>query len=312
MEVYKFEEGMEMVQSVEGSWTSRSRRLDESFENTYEARLESFEEWLSGNDDYKERYGGNKTGDEEGEQDVDVDEPILVNLERTLYDVDTRSLHVRGLRRNFGQLLKIAPVYRGMAALVTWRLVEKFGLNFTFEEAVPKDAFYGAHLRTDDDMTRLGWLEGEGLTPKAQMDEYIAHAQEHDLRVIYCASGKEEDIHVFAKKAAAQKPPIAVVGKFDLLPANEAKTLREMAWDQQALVDWEVLKRCSIFGGMVKSSFSFNIAMTRYQYLEDRGMVGDPWGVQQTEVNMAFNDGISRIFGRDDFHEHRIPRGMWP
>lgn len=145
------------------------------------------------------------------------------------------------------------------------------------------------------------------------MDGYIANAKESDLRIIYVASGKEDDIKLFQDKAAAQKPPMAVVSKFDLLPAHEAITLREMTWDQQALVDWEVLKRCSILGGIVKSSFAFNIAMTRYQYLEDRVMVEDPWGVQQSEINMAFYDGISRIFGRDDyFHEQRIPRGTWP
>jgi hypothetical protein len=85
-----------------------------------------------------------------------------------------------------------------------------------------------------------------------------------------------------------------------------------LTWDQQGLVDYEVLKRCSKFSGIVKSSFAFNIAMTRSQWLEDRGVVVDPYYVADAEDGVAFDDGLSRIVGRDAFHEHRIPRGMWP
>lgn len=161
MEIYQFEEGMEMVEAEEGVWRSKSRRLDENLGHTWDVGLKGLENWLKGNE---KRYGYG-SGSEEG--------PVLVNLERTLWDVDTRSLQLRGLRRNFGQLLKVAPVYRGMAALVTWRLVERFGLNVTSDDAVPKDAFYGAHLRTEDDAKNAGWLSGEGVNASAHLDGWV-------------------------------------------------------------------------------------------------------------------------------------------
>ncbi|KAF2217722.1 hypothetical protein CERZMDRAFT_31796 [Cercospora zeae-maydis SCOH1-5] len=306
MKVYKVREGMEMVSAVEGVWSCRTRRVDESFENTARRGWEALGEWLGGNEDFKRRYGG-----VEMLARTDAEEPVVVNLARTLWDVDTRSLPM-GMRRNFGQLLKVGSMYRGLAALVVWRLVERFGLELDPREAVPRGQFYGAHLRTADDAKNAGWMDVEGMNASAQMDEYINHAKEYDLRVIYVASGNSEDVEELRQRATVQDPPITVVSKTDLLPAHEASALSKLSWDQQALVDWEVLKRCSVFGGIVKSSFAYNIAMTRNQYLEDRNLVNDPWAVLHSEHNLAFDDGLSRIFGRDSWHEQRIPRGMWP
>lgn len=306
MKIYKIEEGMEMVPAVEGVWTSRTRRVDEGFGNTAKEGWEALKGWLSGNEDFKRRYGGVEMLSRAVEGEV-----VVVNLGRTLWDMDTRSLP-RGLRRNFGQLVKVGAMYKGLAALVVWRLVERFGLDLDPSEAVPRGQFYGAHLRTADDAKNAGWMDVEGMNASAQMEEYIGHAKEHKLRVIYVASGNIEDVERLKQKAATEVPQIAVVSKTDLLPAHEASALSEFSWDQQALVDWEVLKRCSVFGGIVKSSFAYNIAMTRNQYLEDRSIVSEPWAVLHSEHNMAFDDGLSRIFGRDEWHERRIPRGMWP
>ncbi|GIZ43910.1 hypothetical protein CKM354_000712200 [Cercospora kikuchii] len=306
MKIYKIEEGMEMVPAVEGVWTSRTRRVDEGFGNTAKEGWEALKGWLSGNEDFKRRYGGVEMLSRAVEGEV-----VVVNLGRTLWDMDTRSLP-RGLRRNFGQLVKVGAMYKGLAALVVWRLVERFGLDLDPSEAVPRGQFYGAHLRTADDAKNAGWMDVEGMNASAQMEEYIGHAKEHKLRVIYVASGNIEDVERLKQKAATEVPQIAVVSKTDLLPAHEASALSELSWDQQALVDWEVLKRCSVFGGIVKSSFAYNIAMTRNQYLEDRSIVNEPWAVLHSEHNMAFDDGLSRIFGRDEWHERRIPRGMWP
>lgn len=337
MRVYKFEEGMEMVRPVEGLWRSRSRRLDEDEGNTRAAALESLEVWLNGNQDFRKRYGGGrKNGGEDEDADADADadadededeeEPILVNVERTLWDIDTRSLPMRGsLRRNFGQLLQISPIYRNLAALITWNLVERFGLNlppphagaplfFPQRKGGGGGGFYGAHLRIASDAQHAGWLTGNLLNASAQMDAYISHAHEANLHLIYVASGGSvSDLLHFQRKAAAHQPPIVVVSKWDLLPAHELSLVRDtMSWDQQALVDWEVLAQCSVFGGIVKSSFALNLALTRHQVLEDRGVVGDPWWVRVEREGRAFDDGVSRILGRDEWHEKRVPRGMWP
>lgn len=73
-----------------------------------------------------------------------------------------------------------------------------------------------------------------------------------------------------------------------------------------------MLQRSSAFGGVAKSSFSFGIETKRAQWGEDMGRVVDPFYATHAEVGVAFDDGLSRILGRDGFHEARIPRGMWP
>ena len=61
----------------------------------------------------------------------------------------------------------------------------------------------------------------------------------------------------------------------------------------------------------MKSSFSFNVAMTRAQRGEDDARVMEPWTVKHEDEGVCFDDGVSRVVGRDEWHESRIPRGMW-
>lgn len=293
LKIYKPVPGQEIAPALDGNYLPSSRRMDESFDNTRDAYLSHLDSWLESNKDFK------------------ADKLTLVNLERTLWEVDTRSLP-NGFRRNFGQLLRVAPSARRLAALVVQNMASFYGVPIDPRDAVPAKVFYGAHLRTEADAANAGWLTEPNANFSAQTDAYIQQALKHHLVLVYAASGDPMDLGRFKVKAAAHSPPVHVVTKFDLLPPEGAAALKEMSWDQQALVDYEVLKRCSYFGGFVKSSFSYNIGMARNQWLEDHGRVTDPWRVRDAIDGVAFDDGLSRMLGRDDFHEHRIPRGMWP
>lgn len=293
MEIYKPEPGKEIAPALEGNYLPSSRRMDESFDNTKKAYLGHLDTWL-----------GSKSG-------FAADKLTLVNLERTLWEIDTRDLP-NGFRRNFGSLLRVNPSARRLAALVVQTLAFSYGIPIDPLDAIPANSFYGAHLRTEADAANAGWLNDPNANFSAQTDAYIQQALKHDLGLIYAASGDHKDLGRFKVKAAAHSPPVQVVTKFDLLPPSGAAALKEMSWDQQALVDFEVLKRCSLFGGFVKSSFSYNIGMARNQWLEDQGRVTDPWAVTHSLDGVAFDDGLSRMLGRDAFHEQRIPRGMWP
>lgn len=293
MEIYKPEPGKEVAPALEGIYLPRSRRMDESFENTKDEYLSHLETWL------------------DSKPDFDPEKLALVNIERTLWEIDTRSLP-NGFRRNFGQLLRVNPSPRRLAAVAVQSLALSYGLDIDPRDPIPTKAFYGAHLRTEADAANMGWLNEPNANFSAQTDAYIQQAVKHKLNLIYAASGDPTDLGRFKAKAAAHAPPVQVVTKFDLLPHSGAAALKEMSWDQQALVDYEVLKRCSLFGGFVKSSFSYNIGMARNQWLEDQGRVTDPWMVRDSMDGVAFDDGLSRMLGRDAFHEQRIPRGMWP
>lgn len=293
MKVYKPQLGKEVAPALEGMYLPRSRRMDESFENTKEAYLSHLDVWL------------------ESKADFDPDKLTLVNLERTLWEVDTRSLP-SGFRRNFGQLLRANPSARRIAAMAMQSLAANYGLSIDPRDVIPTNSFYGAHLRTEPDAARMGWMNYPNSNFTAQTDAFIQQALKHKLSLIYAASGDPTDLGRFKAKAAAHVPSVKVVTKFDLLPANGTAALKKMSWDQQALVDYEILTRCSIFGGLVASSFSYNIGMARNQWLEDQGRVTDPWWVTHSMEGVAFDDGLSRMLGHDAFPEERVPRGMWP
>ena len=293
MAVYKPEKDQKLSDALPGKYLPRSRRMDDDRGYSKSAYVGDLDNWLKTKAEFQ------------------PDNLTLVNLERTLWDVDTRSLP-QGLRRNIGQLLRVNPTVRRLAATVVRNLATKYRLQIDPRDAIPKGAFFGAHLRTEADARNAGWLNEPNTNFSAQTDAYIQHALKHKLKVMYVASGNVSNLELFRAKAATHVPPLNITSKLDLLDSGALDALMQLTWDQRALVDYEVLLRCSVFGGFVKSSFSYNIAMSRNQWLEDHGRVTDPWFVMHEEVGVAFDDGISRVLARDAFHERRIPRGMWP
>lgn len=293
MTIYEPEPGRELKDPLPGNYYPRQRRPDFDPGNTKEGYLEHLEVWMRGNGEFRD-----------GELNV-------VNIERTLWEVDTRSLP-RGLRRNFGQLLRTSPSRRRYAAVALQTLNDRFGLQIDPRDAIPKHAFYGAHLRTEEDVHKNGWVNDPYSNFTEQTDSHIANAVKNKLSVIYAASGDANELEKFKEKAAAHRPPLNVTSKFDLLPPQELEEVMKLSWDQQALVDFEVLQRCSVFGGFAKSSFSYHVAFARNQRLEDWGLVMDPWYVINEDEGVTFDDGYNKIVGRFPLMERRVPRGLWP
>lgn len=293
MIIYKPSADHKIADPLPGNYLPASRRMDAGKQNTKKAYLQNLDTWLKSKPAYK------------------PDELTLVNLERTLWEIDTRSLPP-AFRRSFSQLLRLNSEARRLAAITVQHLALLHPIAIDPRDPVPPQAFYGAHLRTEADAQSAGWLNEPNTNFSAQTDAYIADALKHKLRTVYVASGNSTDLERFKTKAALHRPALNVTSKLDLLPPHELDNLAKLTWDQQALVDYEVLQRCSVFGGFVKSSFSYNIAMARAQWGADMGRVVDPWRVLHSEAGVAFDDGISRILGRFGWHEQRVPRGMWP
>lgn len=251
--------------------------------------------------------------------DLSARKKYIVDVERTMWEVDTRNTPL-GFRLNFPMILRINPSIRRFAAIAMSTLARRHGLELRLDpsEAVHTKAFYGAHLRTESDTVDAGWQascsETEcGLNFTAQTDAYIAHASTNKLNVIYTASGNASEIQRFKTKALANFPPLTVLDKFELLPRRDAEELKQLHWDQQALVDLEILLRCSMFGGMAKSSFAFTIAMARNTWLEKEGYVMEnAWDAKHKDATVAFEDRLSKVWGRNQLGEERIPRGAWP
>lgn len=240
----------------------------------------------------------------------------IVEVDRTMWEVDTRKTPT-GFRVNFPVILRANPDIRLFAGAAMAGMAEKYGLDLHPSDHFHPNAFFGAHLRTESDTIDAGWqtpcsATECGLNWTTQTDVYIQHAMQNNLSVIYTASGNATEIERFRVKAAANDPPLTVVDKWDLLSESEAESLQALRWDQQAIVDLEILNRCSVFGGMAKSSFSFMIAVARSTWLEESGFVMDPWAAKKLDLMVTYEDGLSKIWGRNQLNEERVPKGMWP
>lgn len=164
----------------------------------------------------------------------------------------------------FGRIVQFKSELRRLSAEVLYALNKKYKVGIEPAKlGVPsKKKFYGAHLRTDADAIAASFDSYD-----AQSTAYLAGAKKNRLYFIYLASGSKPDIERFTADAAKKK--ISVTTKYALLEDDEefADTLRrmkELTWDQQALIDYNILLRSSHFGGTWASSFAWNIVMRRH------------------------------------------------
>ena len=153
---------------------------------------------------------------------------------------------------------------RRLAATVLYAMNKKYQLGIDPEaQGIHDGKFYGAHLRTAADAASAGW------TPySTQSSHYLSHASHNHLPLIYVASGSPPDILLLSQDAANYSFPMEVTTKSLLFAEKgfekEKDEMEGLTWDQQALVDYEVLLRASRFGGTWESSFGWNLAMRRH------------------------------------------------
>jgi hypothetical protein len=210
-----------------------------------------------------------------------------------------------------------------LAATVLYALSTKHSLSLHTTSSIEAGKFYGAHLRTAVDAQAAHW------TPfSTQSSNYLSQAALRNLSTIYLASGNPSDVDLFT--VLASNISIAVETKQSLLGGdlssisdeygNEIRrerhgakgfeaewgVLNGLTWDQQGLVDYEVLLRSSSFGGIWESSFSWNVAMRRHVSIEGGTWIPLPPGPR-------FEDAASIVFGpRERRESQRFELSMWP
>jgi len=215
---------------------------------------------------------------------------------------------------SFGRILPFAPAVLRLAASALWTLRANFSMALEPTRVVSpvlpnSPSFLGVHLRTSADILP-DWPAYE-----VQRDYYFKRMRDakhgaHGLPLIYLASGNRSSIEQFTSEAATQfTPSIAVLTKHDLLLPDELEELRQMTWDQQALVDYLILLRSSYFLGMAESSFSWLVATRRRVYSVHgscgvrRGLwMGYLWG-------SALWDEFSDLWGG---HPYGFEINLWP
>ncbi|KAH8594072.1 hypothetical protein B0O99DRAFT_652953 [Bisporella sp. PMI_857] len=208
-----------------------------------------------------------------------------------------------GFATSFGSILKFREDVRILATTTLRRLGEKFNLALEDKmgEPILKNAFFGAHLRTEKD-AREGWPAGDWKYSRfdIQTELYLQQSARSNTPLIYVASGDLSEVAMFTEKALAINKTVTT--KFSVLSGKDLEELEALAWDQQALIDFLVMLKASDFAGVGHSSFAWNIALKRHLYAEEKNHLNGP---------QMLSDELSQIYG--------IPRGypeyaacLWP
>ncbi|KAF6840024.1 alternative oxidase [Colletotrichum musicola] len=200
--------------------------------------------------------------------------PVAFSLRAIMFAWPT-SYDPPALVRHFSELVRPREEVKILAASALQHMQEKFGTHIDFRSRdkprVHEDAFLGVHLRVEKDASDYHWLSYEDQI------SYVTHRLKNrkgndtsppdvdlpdtDKTVIYVASGDKPGI----ARLTSDVKPAKVVTKYDLLPEGTfvGTSLRNMTWDQQALVDMLILEHAGYFIGVRDSTFSWHLALRR-------------------------------------------------
>ncbi|KAG9242414.1 hypothetical protein BJ878DRAFT_425956 [Calycina marina] len=216
--------------------------------------------------------------------------PVLVQIQ-ALLQIPV-SYDTPAFVHNFGRIFRFREDVRKLAANALFHLTSKLSSATAADERFYQ--FFGAHLRVASDAAKAGWPGYD-----AQGTPYLAQAVQHNLSIIYLATGSVSDIARFRLDAAKQN--CTVFTKTDLLSGEDLEALDRLSWDQQALVDMELLLRGSQFGGIEESSFAWKIAARRHLLSKS---------AEYTVTTRGREDELSVVYGKRLWPV--FPLAMWP
>ncbi|KAL8350411.1 hypothetical protein RB598_005629 [Gaeumannomyces tritici] len=175
---------------------------------------------------------------------------------------------------SFGRLLRVRADARRLAAETLFALRASYGLDLDPRRAGPSGSgpetggaltksFMGVRLRTDRDIQVKSppWPSYVDQAP-----HFLGLMAERKAPVMYLAQGASA-ANETSLKARGEDLGATVVTKWDLLEGAglqaEVQALHALSWDQQSLVDYEVMLRAGLVAGIAHSSFAWNLAARR-------------------------------------------------
>ncbi|KUJ17393.1 uncharacterized protein LY89DRAFT_554607, partial [Mollisia scopiformis] len=161
----------------------------------------------------------------------------------------------------FGRMYQAPSPIRQIAVKVLTQLKTQHSLNISLSRgAIFSDSsvsYFACHLRTEGDaMGNFGSYD-------LQAGTYLQIASTRGYKIMYVTSGDIGEVERIRAQALTDHG-ITVVTKYDLLKGEDREALRQLSWDQQAMIDLEVLLRAGYFAGVAASSFSYNAAVKRH------------------------------------------------
>ncbi|OLN96036.1 hypothetical protein CCHL11_03246 [Colletotrichum chlorophyti] len=224
--------------------------------------------------------------------------PFVVDLGRSYLTYPIYS-DGESFATSFGDILKFRADTRELATATLVRMAQKFEFmiprpadGISPPSPILEHAFFGAHLRAEKD-SQDNWNPIDPMWEWSEYSKqtaaYLEQATLSNLSLIYVASGNVTQVGTFASEA---KPKgITVITKQDMLAedSSERDRLEDLAWDQQALVDFLIMLRASQFGGVAHSSFAWNIALKRHLFVKSSG--------SHLDGPQMLSDELSQIYG---------------
>ncbi|KAF7919830.1 hypothetical protein EAE99_008375 [Botrytis elliptica] len=246
---------------------------------------ELFEGWLDG----YYQFATNQT----------MNMPVTVELGRSYLQYPIYS-DGEEFALSFGGILKFRKKLRILATTVLQNMLSTYNVSGDLSQPFLPDTFFGAHLRSEIDPTKS--LPAEDWFYQRyefQSIQYLKKLDSTNLTLVYVASGNETETAQFSRDAAAYN----VTTKWMLLDAKDRELLSKLSWDQQAIVDFLVLTKSSKFVGIGHSSFTWNIALQRHQFLEnEKDYLDGP---------ELLSDELSTVFGKPGAHPE-YAACLWP
>ncbi|KAK1987558.1 hypothetical protein LZ30DRAFT_745631 [Colletotrichum cereale] len=242
------------------------------------------------------------------------DAPVHIKIEQTFLEYPVRD-DGEAFVHEFGKILSFRHETRALAAKVMYRLKERFALPIDPNVAINPNAYYGAHLRLEEDATSA-WPADQWRFSRMddQFEEQFKNIERTGLGVVYVASGNQTVVDIFAerlqKRLAAGSGPgrrnVTVVTKHDLLQGPDRQQLDGLTFDQLALVDFLVMFKASAFMGVAHSSFPWTIALRRHELSK--------YSEYGNEGSDLLRDEYSTIMGMEADYPTVDPfvYGLWP
>lgn len=230
--------------------------------------------------------------------------PIVVNIGRPLFEFPS-TYDPPAFSKHFAKILRPPQNVRRLGAEVLYELSTQYGLSLDPSAGIQTGKFLGAHLRTEIDAFNAHYQNYD-----RQSSNYIIQAVRSKYDLIYVASGHRPDI-VRLMNDCRDNHHINVTTKIDLLQGKPMlKELEGLSWDQQGMVDLEVLLRSSSFGGIDQSSFAWQIALTRG--IQSKDTLPDRMsGLPDWREGQSYADEFSWVYGGTIVNS-MLGAAIWP
>lgn len=197
------------------------------------------------------------------------------------------------IRRDLSAALRFRRDARVLASAALYRLVGKYGVNLDPHKASVRTGFAGIHMRLELDVQ-------EGQAKNApdfayQASESVKYVSGTGLSLAFLASGgPQEKTASFIE--GAREFNLTVLTKDMLLDDKEKAQLRTLSYDQQAIVDYEIMRYATRMVGIGVSTFSSDLALVRADMYSDMPIEDTP----EPDSTMMWHDDFTSLIWRID------------